>query len=321
MGATLCDWRDTTAVTSATANLIHWDDVEEVVIDRGPLQGRRQRLGAAAGTARIGLSRYVLGPGERAMPVHVHADEEEHFFVVEGAGFSWQDGKAYAVGAGDTIVHRAQAEAHTIVAGDESLEVLAFGTGSATGMTWLPRAQTWWMGLHWIPHDGPNPFAAEAAAGPLELPAPEAPRPANVVALTDAEEEVTERDGYRERYRRLAATAGSSLAGLNHCVLEEGSLSCPPHWHAIEEECFVILDGNAEVLLGDEVHPVRAGHVLACPPGGPGHAVRGGPGGATYLGFGTREPGDYAYFPRSRKLSFRNGVILRVEEVDYFEGE
>lgn len=306
-------------------NLVHWDDVEEIVIDRGPLQGRRRRLATAAGALRIGLSRYRLGPGERAMPVHVHADEEEHFFVLSGSGFSWQDGKVYAVGEGDTIVHLAQAEAHTIIAGDEGLDVLAFGTGSDTGMTWLPRAQAWWMGPHWIPHDGPNPFAAEAAAGPLELPEPEPQRPANIVAMADAEAGETTHDGYHERWRTLAASAGSVRAGLNHGVLAEGCLPCPPHWHSMEEECFVILDGEGEAWLGDERFPVRRGHVLVSPPAsGIAHALCGGVGGTgflTYLGFGTRAPGDYAYFPRSRKLSFRNGVILRVEEVDYFEGE
>src|SRR4051812_38497755 len=108
-------------------NIVLFDDVEAIVIDRGPLQGRRQRLGAAAGMHRTGLSRYVLGPGERAMPVHVHADEEEVFHVLAGSGFSWQDGRTYAIGARDTIVHLPRAEAHTIVAGDEGLDVLAFG--------------------------------------------------------------------------------------------------------------------------------------------------------------------------------------------------
>jgi uncharacterized cupin superfamily protein len=302
-------------------NLVHADDVDEIVIDRGPLQGRRRRLGAAAGATRIGLSRYLLGPGERPMPVHVHADEEEHFHVLAGSGVSWQDGKAYAVGPGDTIVHLAQAEAHTIVAGDEGLDVLAFGTGSPTGMTWLPRAQTWWMGPHWIPHDGPNPFAAEAAAGPLELPEPEPQRPANIVAFDAVEEGRTDQEGYHERWRTLAAAAGSVKAGLNHGVLEPGQLPCPPHWHSMEEECFYVVGGEGEAWLGDERFPIRAGHVLVCPPGGPAHALCGGPEGLSYLGFGTRDPGDYAYVPRSQKLSFRNGVILRVEEVDYFEGE
>src|SRR5690348_3137770 len=61
-------------------NLIHLDDVDGVRSDRDVLRGTRYRIGAAAGCARIGLSRYVLGPGERAMPVHVHADEEEIFY-------------------------------------------------------------------------------------------------------------------------------------------------------------------------------------------------------------------------------------------------
>ena len=301
-------------------NLVHVDDVPEIVIDRGPLQGRRQRLGAAAGATRIGLSRYLLGPGERAMPVHVHADEEEHFHVLSGSGLSWQDGRVHAVAAGDTIVHRAQAEAHTIVAGDDGLEVLAFGTGSDTGMTWLPRAQSWWMGPHWQPHDGPNPFAAEAAAGPLELPEP-SPRPASIVAFADAESGRTEREGYREDWHLLAASAGSIQAGLNHGRLEPGQLPCPPHWHSTEEECFYVLEGGGQAWLGDERLDVRPGHVLICPPGGPAHALCAGPEGLAYLVFGPRIPGDWAYFPRSRKLSLRNGVILRVEETDYFEGE
>jgi len=302
-------------------NIVHTDDVDEIVIDRGPLQGRRRRLGAAAGAVEIGLSRYVLGPGERAMPVHVHADEEEHFHVLAGSGVSWQDGKAYPVGPGDTIVHLAQAEAHTIVAGDEGLDVLAFGTGSPTQITWLPRAQTWWMGPHWMPNDGPNPFAAEAAAGPLELPAPEVGRPRNIVALADAERDRTDREGYREEWRRLAASAGSIQAGLHRGRLEPDQLACPPHWHSSEEECFVILEGSGQVWLGDDRFDVRPGHVLVCPPGGPAHALCAGPPGLTYLVFGTRRAGDYVYYPRSRKLNFGNGVLLRVEEVDYFDGE
>ena len=94
--------------------LAHWDAVDWARIDRGPLKGSRQRLGAAACAARAGLSRYKLGPGERAMPVHVHADEEEIFYVLGGSGLSWQDGRTYTVRAGDCIVHRRNAESHTI---------------------------------------------------------------------------------------------------------------------------------------------------------------------------------------------------------------
>src|SRR4051794_39510840 len=225
-------------------NLVHFDDVEEIVIDRGPLQGRRQRLAAAAGARRIGLSRYVLGPGERAMPVHVHADEEEVFHVLAGSGFSWQDGKVYAVKAGDTIVHLPRAETHTIVAGDDGLEVLAFASGSDTGMTWLPRAKSWGMGPHWLPDDAGNPFQREADAGPLDLPEPEAERPATIRGRDAVESEVLDRPGYVERGWRLAAAAGAEAAGLNRGELEPGCKPCPLHWHSAEEECFVILGGE-----------------------------------------------------------------------------
>ena len=66
--------------------LVHWDDVEPLVIADGNLRGTRWRLGAAARCARVGLSRYRLRPGEHAMPVHVHGDEEELFYVLAGEG-------------------------------------------------------------------------------------------------------------------------------------------------------------------------------------------------------------------------------------------
>ena len=69
-------------------NIGHWDGVEPRRIDRGELQGQRWRLGGLVRTAAAGLSRYVLGPGERAMPVHVHADEEEITFVLAGTGLA-----------------------------------------------------------------------------------------------------------------------------------------------------------------------------------------------------------------------------------------
>ena len=75
----------------------HWDEIEPIVIADGDLRGTRWRLGAAAGAVRAGLSRYRLAAGERAMPVHVHGDEEELFYVLGGEGLSWQDGRTYAV--------------------------------------------------------------------------------------------------------------------------------------------------------------------------------------------------------------------------------
>ena len=68
---------------------------------------------------------------------------------------------------------------------------------------------------------------------------------------------------------------------------------------------------------------VRAGHVVARPPAtGIGHAFRAGDDGLTMLLYGTREPNDIAYYPRSNKINWRGvGVIGRVEHLDYWDGE
>jgi uncharacterized cupin superfamily protein len=304
--------------------VIHSDDVEPRVFDGTHLRGRGWRLGAPAGAADVGLTRYRIAPGERAMPVHVHADEEELFYVLDGEGLSWQDGRTYAVRAGDCILHRPGAEAHTILGAGDGLDVLAFGGGSPTGLTWLPRAQAWWNGPHWLPHDGPNPFAAEEAAGPLEVPAPEAQRPSTIVALDDVPAEDFTGGGDVVAVRRdLGDALGSKSIGVGHLVVEPAALSGPPHCHAAEEELFVVLDGSGALLLGDEEHPVRAGSVVARPPGtGVPHAFRAGDGPLTLLAFGTREPNDIVFFPRSGKVGLR-GIKARffVQQVEYWDGE
>jgi uncharacterized cupin superfamily protein len=301
----------------------HWDEVEPVAIEGTHLRGTRWRLGAAAGAEGVGLSRYRLAAGERAMPVHVHADEEELFHVLAGDGISWHDGRTYEVRAGDFILHRAGAEPHTIVGAGDGLDVLAFGSGSPTGLTWLPRARAWWNGPHWLPHDGPNPFKAEDAAGPLELPEPESERPATIVHIDDVAPRENRRGDVIGVRRNVGVALGSRQAGLRHLFVEPGALTYPPHCHSTEEELFVVLDGEGTLLLGDEEHPVRTGSVVARPPAtGVAHALRAGDEPLTLLAYGTREHSDICFYPRSGKVSIRGiGAIFRVQRVDYWDGE
>jgi uncharacterized cupin superfamily protein len=304
--------------------VVHVDDVEPRVIGGEQLRGTRWRLGAAAGAARAGLSRYRIAAGERAMPVHVHADDEELFYVLDGEGLSWQDGRTYAVRAGDCILHRPGTEAHTIIGAGAGLDVLAFSGGSDTSLTWLPRAQSWWNGPHWLPHDGPDPFTAEEAAGALDVPEPEAERPPTIVALTDVPAEDFTGGGDVVAVRRDQGNVlGSVRIGVGELTVAPGALSSPPHCHAAEEEIFFVLDGEGTLLLGDEEHAVRAGSVVARPPGtGVAHAIRAGAAPLTLLAFGTREPNDIVFFPRSGKVGLR-GVKARffIQRVEYWDGE
>lgn len=299
----------------------HWDDVPWSAHEHGDLSCERQRLGAAAGTLDVGLSRYRVPPGRRPMPLHMHADEEEIFFVLAGSGFSWQDDALHEIGAGDAVVYRRSEAAHTLVAGDDTLDVLAFASGSPTHLTQLPRAGVAWVGARWLPADAPHPFEAEPPAP--ELP-PLAPRPDTIVALDGVEGVETRRGRNVHRVRRdLGRAAGSLRSGLVHVTVEPGARSAPHHCHSVEEELFVVLEGDGVVLLGEEEHPVRAGSVVARPPAtGVAHSFQAGDGGMTLLAYGTRDPADMCWYPDSSKVAFRGlRVIARVQRLDYWDGE
>ena len=126
----------------------------------------------------------------------------------------------------------------------------------------------------------------------------------------------------RER-RNLGRAAGSIRTGLQHATVAPGHESAPPHCHSLEEEIFVILEGEGWLVLDAAEHPVRPGHVIARRAGtGVAHMFRAGGEPLRYLAYGTRDPGDVCYYPRSNKIAFRGvGVIGRLERLDYWDGE
>src|SRR3954452_1175123 len=266
--------------------LVHWDDVAWETVDRGELRWARQRLAP-------GLSRFRAEAGARIMPAHVHVDEEELVVVNGGAGVSWQDGTAHPIRPRDVVLHRPDAEVHTLVAGDEGLEVLIFASGSPTGLTRLPRAGVVRVGAGTWPLDA-DPFGDEP---PLEAGTPCAERPETIVALGDLP---MQRVG-RGRFGGRIAVVEAPLSGLSLCELDEGQASWPAHFHTMADEKFVVLDGAGEVRLGAQRFAIRAGSVVARPAdSGIEHALHGGP--LTYLVWGTNPPGDAIAYPDSGKL-------------------
>jgi uncharacterized cupin superfamily protein len=309
----------------------HWDDVPWTRHEHGDRRFERQSLSRARGSAGATLSRYRIAAGDRSMPLHVHVDEEELFYVLAGRGLVWQGDALHEVCAGDLVVHLADGEPHTLLApgdagdaGDagEPLDVLAYASGSATQLTLLPRANVAWVGAHWLPQDAPHPFTAEPVPAPGELPAV-TPRPPTIVALADLEPSLQDRGPVHRTRRDLARAAGSRLSGLQHVTVPPGRRSSVRHCHSGDDEIFVVLDGGATCLLGDERHPVRRGSIVARPAGsGVAHSFEAGDEGLVMLAYGTRDPADACWYPDSRKIASRGlGVIWRVEPLEYWDGE
>jgi uncharacterized cupin superfamily protein len=304
--------------------IAHWDDVQKRRNVRGQMAGTWSDLGRAASSYRCGVQRFELAPGEMPTPPHVHGESEEIFFVVGGSGQTWLDEKTYEVRAGDCIVYRNFYEAHTIRAGDDGLDVLAFGPREYVPLGELPRGQSAWSVTGWFEiHNDSHPWDREP---PLEWPDSEADRPTSIVNVADVE--AREHEGRKRR--DLGGAAGSRWTGLKHVECPPGVLSVAPHVHSLEEEIFVVLDGDGELELhpcapdGGEIerHPVRRGSVVARPPGERvAHTFRAGDSGLTLLAWGTREPGDLTYYPRSRKVYLPGGILARVEPLDYWDGE
>jgi uncharacterized cupin superfamily protein len=305
--------------------IAHWDEIEPVRLDVGPMGLVRTDLGRAAQTVDLGVARLQIDPGKQASAVHVHYDQEEIFYVLGGSGLSWQDGKTYEVGPGDAIVHLAGKETHTLIAGPDGIDVLAYGERLSPTLTRLPRSGVY-VGAGVMLDASLSGHVWEREPGELEVPEP-SPRPPNIVNADDADQR------FGGLVRTLGRSAGAARTGLNLVSLAAGDKGAPSHCHSAEEEIFVFLEGDATLRLTpspqraaaeqEQEIPIRAGQVVSRPAGtGIAHSFQAGEQGCTFLAYGGRSTSDVVYYPDSNKIFFKGvGLIGRLENLDYFDGE
>jgi uncharacterized cupin superfamily protein len=276
----------------------------------------------------VGLRRIQLPAGGWSTPAHEHGLEEEIFYVLGGRGLSWQNGAIAEIAAGDCIVYLPHAGAHTVHA-LEAMDVLAFGLRRWDEALGFPRLGMSLVGQRMVRSEpgaiegAPAQFVHESRVGPPDLPPEPGPRPPTIVNVERVEAREVTRPRISRTRRNLGLAVGSVRIGLQHVEVAPGRESAPPHCHSLEEEIFVVLAGDGTLTLGEEEVSVGPGHVISRPPGTRvAHVFTAGQGALTYLAFGTREPGDVCYYPRSNKISFRGvGVIARLERLDYWDGE
>ena len=301
----------------------HWDEVDWRHNAKGEMDATWQRLGDAAGARGVGVNRVRVEPGKLPTPPHSHGASEEIYFVLAGSGLAWQDGEVYEVRPLDCVIQRPDEMEHTFVAGDHGLEYLVFGTRHPTELGWLPRSRAIRFGWPWVEGRDDDPWDVEATVEPLAYGEP-GPRPENILNVDEVELQTVR----HQTFAYFTQNERTKLAGLGWETLPAGHRGSVPHCHSAEEEVFVILEGSATLELwpheGEvEETPLRPGHLVARPPGTRvSHSFRAGADGVTMLVYGTRDPNDMCWYPRSRKIAWRGlGVIGRIELLEYFDGE
>lgn len=66
-------------------------------------------------------------------------------------------------------------------------------------------------------------------------------------------------------YRRLAPAAGLTMLGASHVVLRPGAWSSQRHWHELEDELLIMLEGEAVLVEDDCETLLKAGDMAAWP--------------------------------------------------------
>jgi uncharacterized cupin superfamily protein len=297
----------------------HWDDLKVDHHELGPMNARWR----TADGVKLGMSRIEVLPGAQSTPAHLHTAEEELFYVLGGSGLWWEGGVTTAVGAGDVMYAKPRGEAHTVIAGDDGIDVLAFGPRYDIELVHLPRPGVLRVGgVATLPAETRHQWVFEAEAGPVERGEP-GERPDNVVRLLDLPTEVEDRPGWELTHRSVGGHFGTVNTGMSHLGLAPGAKSFPFHCHSAEEELFVVLEGSGTLRLGDGRHGLRAGHVVSRPAGTRiAHQFIAGDDGMTVLAYSNIDPSDLTFYPDSNKVKLRGlNVVMRVEPVDYWDGE
>lgn len=140
---------------------------------------------------------------------------------------------------------------------------------------------------------------------------------------------------YESRDIAFGRLLGLKDLGIGYSEVPPGKSGCPFHSHHVEEELFVILEGNGTYRFGETRHPVGPGDVLGAPAGGAEtahHLINTGEVTLKYLSISTMAATEICEYPDSGKFLAKTrketgGPVEfrytgRVESaVDYWEDE
>ncbi|MGB3338048.1 MAG: cupin domain-containing protein [Devosia sp.] len=160
-----------------------------------------------------------------------------------------------------------------------------------------------------------------------------------VVSLADLALDAWERGAlYKSADTSFGRLLGLRDLGISYNEVPAGKSSCPFHNHHVEDELFIVLEGEGTYRFGDERFSFKAGDVLGAPAGGREKAhqiLNTGAGVLRYLGVSTMSATDVCEYPDSDKIlvssrpNGRQSEIGKVrhmhrtgqDDIDYWDGE
>lgn len=137
---------------------------------------------------------------------------------------------------------------------------------------------------------------------------------------------------------RIGPKVGVRNLGISFSEVPPGKSGCPFHNHHVEDELFIILEGEGTYRFGKDSYPIKAGDVLGAPAGGHETAhqiINTGTVPLRYYAISTMSLADVCEYPDSGKFgvfsrstgnpydksSIRHLQHLDHKGVDYWEGE
>ena len=319
-----------------------WSDVPRFA-------GRYRHLSLAAlgEDYHVGVAIEELAPGKQSSPAHWHVFEEEHVYLLEGRLTLRLGADRHVMTAGDYVcfpagqqaghclINDSGATCRYVIVGErnpnevsvytDSKKVLVRALGGRALFD-LAATRGYW--------DGEDTGLPEGVAPPEHVPAGGAAAPAKPFAPISAKnvewEETREgtRFGGRAKHLTHAAVGATYHVGLLIEAPAPGQRLAPRHYHMLEEEHALILEGQVTLLLGEERYEMTAGDYVCFPAGRKvGHSfLNSGTGPCSYLMIGERNPNDVCVYPDSNKLAVNalgtKDQIFDMSDVrSYWDGE
>ena len=137
-------------------------------------------------------------------------------------------------------------------------------------------------------------------------------------------EEFSRGQRFGMRYQDLSSFGGGKQISISNEVLPPGRQANQLHYHMLEEEHVLVLEGSLTLRLGEKSYVLLPGHYVCFPAGQTvGHALYNQtPRACRYLVIGNPQPNEVAVFPETGRVEVKlmSEGYRASETLGYWEG-